>query len=721
MSKQYIADKFTISGGTTSQFLKGDGSLDTNSYLTTSGNTRLLYNDSSTGLISGGTLTTATTTTFNVSAGSGIIVDNATDPFNPVLINVNWTGFTNQTALNVGTEPATYLLVSSGGTLIKTNAIPKSNDIRSGILLGAIISLGTAITSTHSAVVNVSSPVAQLADLANSIGLFSISGNKISNNVGNLTLNKSAGLSFNMGGNFYVDRTNPNLLVSSALTAPNLLYIKQDYFLTANTSSIDTNNYDLNGVITPLAGGRFAAHRIWFRPNSNRIIFQYGQASYSSLTLARQFESEDYITPPSLTTFAYLVAVIIVKKGETNLDNSTNCEIIPQGKFAGTGGAGGATPTLQLVYDASTNPEIVTDSIRNALTLKNGSGPDSTSNLFEGMSSGGTVTSAIRANGFISGNSVSIGGANSVSKLDINTGTGTASTINITGQTNGSIGFANGSSSNQVPLIHGKSNDSVGLYFMGTSVEDNPNADMIFNVRKNTNLDFTGLTSAAYSFDRYTTNLATILRNGNTAIGTASPEGGWKFVVEGITAIGAPYGNSRLYVSGGAGYTNVQARDNVLPTQMRYIASSHTFDTSVTISGVTSLIGNVFSNGIYTNTSASASNIGISAGGDIYRSTSSLRYKKNVEDYSKGIDDLMRLRPVSFESINEKEEGVKYAGLIAEEVDSLGFKEFVQYDINGLPDALAYQNMVTILIKAVQEQQVQINGLKEEIIALKNL
>src|SRR6478609_10479109 len=232
MSKQYIADKFTISGGTSSQFLKGDGSLDTNTYMNGANNTRILYNDSSTGLISGGTLTTATTTTFNVSAGSGIVVDNTTDPYNPVMINVTWTGFTNQTVLNLGTEPATYLLVSSGGTLIKTNVIPKSNDIRSGILLGAIISLGTAITSTHSAVVNVASPVAQLADLANSIGLFAISGNRITGNAGNLTLNKSAGYSFNMGGNFHVDRTIPNLIATVSLTSPNLLYLKQDYFLT---------------------------------------------------------------------------------------------------------------------------------------------------------------------------------------------------------------------------------------------------------------------------------------------------------------------------------------------------------------------------------------------------------------------------------------------------------------------------------------------------------
>jgi hypothetical protein len=41
--------------------------------------------------------------------------------------------------------------------------------------------------------------------------------------------------------------------------------------------------------------------------------------------------------------------------------------------------------------------------------------------------------------------------------------------------------------------------------------------------------------------------------------------------------------------------------------------------------------------------------------------------------------------------------------------------EFVQYAEDGSPDALAYGNMVALLIKGMQEQQQQIEELKAKI------
>ena len=99
--------------------------------------------------------------------------------------------------------------------------------------------------------------------------------------------------------------------------------------------------------------------------------------------------------------------------------------------------------------------------------------------------------------------------------------------------------------------------------------------------------------------------------------------------------------------------------------------------------------------------------------GDLYRSTSSIKYKKNVENYTKGLTELMQLRPVSYEGKSEVDEGKTFAGLIAEEVHELGLTEYVQYSDDGSPNALSYQNMVAILIKSVQE-------LKNELETLKN-
>jgi hypothetical protein len=116
---------------------------------------------------------------------------------------------------------------------------------------------------------------------------------------------------------------------------------------------------------------------------------------------------------------------------------------------------------------------------------------------------------------------------------------------------------------------------------------------------------------------------------------------------------------------------------------------------------------------VYSNTSGGAANVGIAADGNLYRSTSSLKYKKNVENYQKGLDEIMQMRPVTYNSVNESEEGVQYAGLIAEEIHELGLTEFVQYANDGTPDALAYSNIVSLLIKGIQELKAEIEILKQ--------
>ena len=73
------------------------------------------------------------------------------------------------------------------------------------------------------------------------------------------------------------------------------------------------------------------------------------------------------------------------------------------------------------------------------------------------------------------------------------------------------------------------------------------------------------------------------------------------------------------------------------------------------------------------------------------------------------------MRPVYYKGISEYDGDTQFAGLIAEEIQELGLTEFVQYEEDGSPRSLAYASMVTLLIKAIQEQQVQIEELKAKI------
>ena len=124
---------------------------------------------------------------------------------------------------------------------------------------------------------------------------------------------------------------------------------------------------------------------------------------------------------------------------------------------------------------------------------------------------------------------------------------------------------------------------------------------------------------------------------------------------------------------------------------------------------------------IYNTTTASAANVNVSSAGFLYRSTSSIKYKENVRDATHGLAELLQLRPVTYTGKSETDGSTVFGGLIAEEVDAVGLSEFVQYAEDGSPDALAYGNMVSLCVKAIQEQQAVIEELQAKVAVLEGV
>lgn len=128
--------------------------------------------------------------------------------------------------------------------------------------------------------------------------------------------------------------------------------------------------------------------------------------------------------------------------------------------------------------------------------------------------------------------------------------------------------------------------------------------------------------------------------------------------------------------------------------------------------------GTVYSYSIRDSTTASAANVYIDAtNGFIQRSTSSLRYKRDVRDATNGLAKVMALRPVLYKGNGDLDTDRDWGGLIAEEVHNAGLTEFVMYR-DGEPDGLAYGNMVALLVNAIKEQQAQIESLQQQVAAL---
>jgi hypothetical protein len=130
------------------------------------------------------------------------------------------------------------------------------------------------------------------------------------------------------------------------------------------------------------------------------------------------------------------------------------------------------------------------------------------------------------------------------------------------------------------------------------------------------------------------------------------------------------------------------------------------------------LSNSLYVTGAYSNTTPSGANVFVNTDGSFFRSTSSLKYKTEVQDYSRGLEDVAKLRAVFYKAKSGISTEQRFAGFIAEEIEAAGLTEFVQYNENNEPDALSYGNMVALCIKAIQEQQAMIEELKAKVAAL---
>lgn len=114
----------------------------------------------------------------------------------------------------------------------------------------------------------------------------------------------------------------------------------------------------------------------------------------------------------------------------------------------------------------------------------------------------------------------------------------------------------------------------------------------------------------------------------------------------------------------------------------------------------------------YNLTTASAANVVVDNSGSFLRSTSSLKYKRDVADLPYGLSHVLQLRPVTYKSKNEMDGETVFAGLIAEEVYQAGLPEFVQLAKDGSPDGLMYGNLVALLINAIKELSARVDALE---------
>lgn len=124
----------------------------------------------------------------------------------------------------------------------------------------------------------------------------------------------------------------------------------------------------------------------------------------------------------------------------------------------------------------------------------------------------------------------------------------------------------------------------------------------------------------------------------------------------------------------------------------------------------------------HTTTSAGA-NCYIETTGTIQRSTSSRRYKQDIEDTKVDRDAVLNMRPRTWRDKQQVEADPdtdkRYIGYIAEELDELGLSQFILYDDEGRPDAISYDRLVVGAIEVIKDlaaQVAELRGMVEKLV-----
>lgn len=122
--------------------------------------------------------------------------------------------------------------------------------------------------------------------------------------------------------------------------------------------------------------------------------------------------------------------------------------------------------------------------------------------------------------------------------------------------------------------------------------------------------------------------------------------------------------------------------------------------------------GDTQMNGVFNNTTGAAANMVIDSGTAIVRrSTSSARYKEDIDYNSINPNVIRDLKPASWKDKNSKEE---FIGFIAEDVDKTE-PRLVTYDKHGRPDALHYGQITAVNTRAIQMLLDKIDELESKI------
>jgi hypothetical protein len=329
-----------------------------------------------TGLLNGGVITTSSSTVYNVSSGSGIIVNlNASlndNPY-PTIQYLNWGNLSQSIAPLSASYDQAFVGIDSTGNIFQQGS-PFSDG-----QYDALINIGLVLFQNHSTINGVKTQPSvaygfqQAQNIFNrAFGPLKLSGYTVAvsgSSTGSIVL--GSGTAYAPGSNYAVDPNNPYYTVDAGTNTSKFFRYYQSgsgvnpfVYLTNNGAgypNLDPVYYNNNGTLDTVGTSNYSLQRLFWYPNSvtKAVVAYYGNARYGTMSEAiANLNIEPFVEAPNTAASAIYLGAYAIKGGtNTSLQNPAHFTWIPGGLFRSVGGSGGGgsivTQTLSGLSDVS--------------------------------------------------------------------------------------------------------------------------------------------------------------------------------------------------------------------------------------------------------------------------------------------------------------------------------------------------------------------------------
>lgn len=137
---------------------------------------------------------------------------------------------------------------------------------------------------------------------------------------------------------------------------------------------------------------------------------------------------------------------------------------------------------------------------------------------------------------------------------------------------------------------------------------------------------------------------------------------------------------------------------------------------SVNTNGFTSNV-DVFFPAVYAQTTGNAANMYVGSTGELFRSTSALKYKDDIQPIdAAGISAFLALDGISYTSkCDGDDQSVRHFGVIADQAHDLGLTGLVHYGEGGEVEGFQYERATAFLLEIVKRMSAKISTLEDKL------